>query len=122
MEFRTTSILRIYTGEDVFLGDKPQYKAIVLKAMELGLAGCTVTKGIAGFATHKRGMGRAMSTFASGTGNLPIVIEIVDDKEKIAKLLPYLEKYSKHSFITIEECTYLLTDYLKEKFAQEENK
>ena len=119
MEFRTTSILKIYTGEDVFLGDKPQYKAIVLKAMELGLAGCTVTKGIAGFATHKRGMGRAMSTFASGTGNLPIVIEIVDDKEKIAKLLPYLEKYSKHSFITIKDCTYLVTDYLKEKFAQE---
>lgn len=119
MEFRTTSILKIYTGEDVFLGDKPQYKAIVLKAMEMGLVGCTVSKGIAGFASNKRGMGRAMSTFASGTGNLPIVIEIVDDKEKIAKLLPYLEKYSKHSFITIEECTYLVTDYLREKFAPE---
>lgn len=116
MEFRKTTMLRIYTGEDVFLGDKPLYKAVLLKAMELGLEGATVSRGMAGFAAKKRGMGHGNSNFFSGVGNLPVIIEIVDDYENLYKLLPYLEEKAEHAFITIEECNYLVTDYLREKY------
>lgn len=121
MEFRKTTFLKIYTAEDVIYGDKPLYKAIIHEAISLGLAGATVSKAIAGYSAQKRGIGRAINTFFSGTGNLPIIIEIVDDRENLEKLLPFLEKHAKHSFVTIEEITYLVTDYIREKEADRHN-
>lgn len=122
MEFETTSMLKIYTGEDVICGDKPLYKAIVLKAMELGLAGATVVKCLAGFAAQKRGIGKPVSSFFSGNSNLPIIIEIVDMRENLEKILPFLETHAAHSFVTIEDCTYLVTDYIREKYAEKKVK
>lgn len=113
MEFRTSTVLKIYTGEDVVLEGRPLYKTILAKAYELGLAGATVTKGIAGYATQKRGLGRAVNKLFSGMENMPVIIEIVDSRENLEKLLPYLEKNAKHCFITIKDCTYLVTDYLR---------
>ena len=66
LEFNKTSYLKIYTGEDVLFEDIPLYKAILREARSLGLAGGTVIKGIEGYASKVRGVGRAVSTFISG--------------------------------------------------------
>lgn len=122
MEFRTTTALKIYTGEDVYVDGEPLYKTIVHMAMTLGIAGGTVVKGIAGYAAQKRGMGRSLNTFISGNSNMPIIIEFVDTRQNLEKLLPFLEKKAKHSFITIEDCTYLVTDYIREREASPREK
>ena len=59
LEFEKITFLKIYTGEDVMLDDKPLYKAIIDEARRLQLAGGTVIKGIEGYATKLREIGRA---------------------------------------------------------------
>ena len=90
IEFKKITFLKVYTGEDVMLDDKPLYKAIIEEARRLKLAGGTVMKGIEGYATKLRGVGRAINYFVSGNANYPIVIEIVDSRENLEKLLPFL--------------------------------
>lgn len=121
MEFRKATFLKIYTAEDVICGDKPLYKAIIAEAMSLGLSGATISRAIAGYAAQKRGMGRAVNTLFSGAGNLPIIIEIIDDRANIEKLLPYLEKYAKHTLVVMYEADYLVTDYIREREADRHN-
>lgn len=84
LEFNKTSYLKIYTGEDVLFEDIPLYKAILREARSLGLAGGTVIKGIEGYATKVRGVGRAVSTFISGNANFPVIVELVE-KRKTSK-------------------------------------
>lgn len=113
IEFKNTTFLKIYTGEDVMLDDVPLYKAILREARRLGLAGGTVIKGIEGYATQVRGVGRAVSTFISGNANFPVVVELVDKEENIAKILPYLEKNVTHALVIKGEASYLVTDFMR---------
>lgn len=117
-EFKTVTFLKVYTGEDILLDDIPLYKAILREAMRLGLAGGTVLKGIEGYAAKMRGVGRAMNSFISGNADLPVIVEIVDSRENIAKMLPFLEKYADHSLVLVEESTFLITDYMRCKAAK----
>lgn len=113
LEFRKTTFLKIYTGEDVMLDDIPLYKAIIREARRLKLAGGTVSRGIEGYAANLRGIGRAISTFVSGNANLPVIVEIVDRKENIEKILPFLEKNAEHALVLIEDSTFMVTDYMR---------
>lgn len=114
-EFNQTTFLKIYTGEDVLYNDVPLYKAILREAYNLGLAGGTVIRGIEGFATKMRGVGRAVNTLISGNANLPVLVEIVDSRENIDKILPFLEKNATNALVTIQESTYMVTDYMRER-------
>ena len=116
MEFRKVCKLTIYTGEDVLLDDKPFYKAVVNKTKELGLGGATVVMGKSGFAITKRGAESAMSKFFSGNYNAPMIIIIIDLREHIEKILPFLEQHAAHSLVTLSETEILITDYLRQKF------
>lgn len=125
LEFAKVTFLRIYTGEDVICGDEPLYKAILKEARRLGLAGGTAIKAMTGFAKQTRGSGRAISYFVSGVADVPIIIDIVDDKEKIAKLLPWLDKNARDSLVTLKDTDILVTDYIRKRrieIAQQESK
>lgn len=115
LEFKKTTFLRVYTGEDVLLEDVPLYKAILREARRLGLAGGTVSRGIEGYAANLRGVGRAVNTLISGNANYPMIIEIVDERENIEKILPFLEKNATHALVLVEEATYMVTDYMREQ-------
>ncbi|ABR30058.1 hypothetical protein SU69_00965 [Thermosipho melanesiensis] len=85
-------LLRIYLGEkDTFKG-KPVFEHILKLAYEEGLKGITVLKGIMGFG-HKRHIHR--SDFFALSEDLPIVIDIVDEKERIDS---FLEKVKELPF------------------------
>lgn len=114
-EFNKTTVLKIYTGEDVMYDDMPLYKVILREARRLGLSGGTIMKGIEGYAAKLRGVGRAVNTFISGNANLPVIVEIVDSRENIDKILPFLEKNATHALVLIEESTYMVTDYMRER-------
>ncbi len=118
LEFKKITFLKVYTGEDVLLNDKPLYKAIIEEARRLKLAGGTVTKGIEGYATKLRGVGRAINYFVSGNANYPIIIEIVDSRENLEKILPFLEKNVTHGLVLFEECNCLVTDYTRARDAE----
>ena len=118
IEFKKITFLKVYTGEDVMLDDKPLYKAIIEEARRLKLAGGTVMKGIEGYATKLRGVGRAINYFVSGNANYPIVIEIVDSRENLEKLLPFLEKNVTDGLVLLEDSNYLVTDYTRKREAE----
>ena len=118
IEFKKITFLKVYTGEDVMLDDKPLYKAIIEEARRLKLAGGTVMKGIEGYATKLRGVGRAINYFVSGNANYPIVIEIVDSRENLEKFLPFLEKNVTDGLVLLEDSNYLVTDYTRKREAE----
>jgi len=91
--------LRLFIGETDRHEHLPLYEAIVLKAKELGLAGATVLRGPMGF-----GAGSRIHTakILQLSNDLPLVIELIDSKEKIEQLLPYLEKMMQGGLATLE--------------------
>jgi len=92
-------LLRIFTGDNHRYQHLPLYEAIVLKARELHLAGATVLHGILGFGKSSR---LHESNPLMLSSDLPVVIEIVDDKEKINAFLPVLEQMMPSGLITLE--------------------
>lgn len=115
MEFKKITFLKIYTGEDVMLDDKPLYKAVIEEARRLKLAGGTVIKGIEGYATKLRGVNRAINYFVSGNANYPIIVEIADQRKNLEKILPFLEKNVHQGLVLVEEIEYLVTDYTRKR-------
>ncbi len=92
-------LLRVFIGESDRHGAEPLYRAIVLKARELGLAGATVLRGAMGFGANSKMHTTRLLELSS---DLPILIEIVDRTEKIASLLPFLDEVVAEGLITIE--------------------
>ena len=80
--------MRIYLGESDRLGHLPLYEAIVKKAREQGLAGATVLKGVLGYGAsdHIR-----TSKLLDLSGDMPMVVEIVDEESKIEAFRPVLD-------------------------------
>lgn len=92
-------LLRIFIGEDDQHEGIPLYDWIVREAKQAGLAGATVLRGVEGFGAHSR-LHTAMVLRLSV--DLPIVIEIVDTREKIEAFLPILDGVISEGMATIE--------------------
>ncbi len=93
-------LLRVFIGESDVYEKKPLHEAILNKARELGLSGATVLQGVMGF-----GANSVMHTdrILAMSSDLPIVIELVDSREKIQLLLPQLDAMVTEGMITMEE-------------------
>ena len=93
-------LLRIFIGESDRHDGKLLYEWIVLKARESGLAGATVLRGMMGFGAHSR-----LHTFKIErlSQDLPIIIEIVDTREKLESFLALIDKEIEEGLATLEE-------------------
>ena len=94
------TLLRIFFGESDKFNRKPLYETIVIKARELGLAGATVSRGIMGFGADSR---MHSAKILRLSGDLPVLVEIVDTEENIQKLLPFLDEAVQEGLITMEK-------------------
>src|SRR5512143_980555 len=93
-------LLRIFVGEDDRWEGRPLYEAIVLKAREHGLAGATVLRGLEGFGAHSRIHTTSILRLSE---DLPIVIEIADQAERIQEILPVLDVMVTEGMMTLEK-------------------
>ena len=93
-------LLRIIVGESDRHGSVPLYEAIVLQARELGLAGATVVRACMGFGANSRLHTTRLLRLSI---DLPMVIEIVDRPEQIARLLPFVDDAVHGGLVTIED-------------------
>jgi len=93
-------LLRIFIGESDRHSGQPLYEWIVLKAREEGLAGATVLRGMMGYGAHSR-----LHTFKVErlSLDLPIVIEIVDTREKLEKFLALIDDHVTEGLVTLEK-------------------
>jgi uncharacterized protein len=92
-------LLRIFVGESDRHDGTPLYEWIVRKAREHGLAGATVLRGVEGFGAHSR---LHTAKILRLSEDLPIVIEIVDTKEKIEAFLPTVDAAILEGLATLE--------------------
>jgi uncharacterized protein len=92
-------LLRIFIGESDRWHGKPLYEAIVEVARREGLAGATVLRGIEGFGADSH---LHTSRILRLSEDLPIVVEIVDREEAIARVLPLLDEMVGEGMVTTE--------------------
>jgi PII-like signaling protein len=92
--------LRIYIGEADSWNGKSLYQAIVLKAKALDMAGATVFRGLMGYGANSRIHTARIVELSS---DLPILVEIIDSEEYIAKLLPFLDEMVQEGMVTIDD-------------------
>ena len=93
-------LLRIFIGESDRWQGAPLYEAVVLKARELHLAGATVLRGPMGFGASSRLHTAKVLRLSE---DLPIVIEIVDTREKIDLLMSHIDAMLGDGLVTLEQ-------------------
>lgn len=108
-------LVRIFVGESDRWEGSPLYEAIVQRAREKGLAGATVIKGIEGFGAHNFIHTARILRLAE---DLPIVIEIVDQRERIEAFLPELDAMIPEGLVTLEPVQVILYRVRDEAGAQ----
>ena len=92
-------LVRVFIGESDTWHGKPLYQAIVERVREEGLAGATVVRGIEGFGADSR---LHTSRILRLSEDLPVVVEIVDTEEQIARVLPILDEMVGEGMVTLE--------------------
>lgn len=97
-------LLRIFIGENDRSDGRLLYEMIVESARRRGLAGATVLRGILGFGANSR---IHTSRILRLSQDLPVVVEIVDTKEKIDEFLPELDTLITEGMVTIEKAEVL---------------
>ena len=102
-------ILRIFISSTDKFKHASLYEVIVFAAKRNGLAGATVLKGFMGFGASSTVYSQK---FWEITVKLPIVVEIIDESEKIEKftetIMPYFDKIKHGGIITQEKATIVL--------------
>lgn len=93
------SLLRIFFGEADEYMRRPLHQAIVLKARELHIAGATVLRGPMGFGRTSHLHNAHILRLSI---DLPIIVEIVDETERLKAFVPELQKMMQGGLITME--------------------
>src|SRR5438105_3218044 len=92
--------LTIYLGESDQWQGMPLYVAIVQLLREQGCAGATVSRAVAGYGAgsrlHESGGWRLSS-------DAPVVIQVVDQPERLRRLLPRIEEMLNGGLMTLQE-------------------
>jgi len=102
-------ILRIYVSSTDKFRHGLLYETLVFAAKRYGLSGATVLKGVMGYGSSSK---IRLTRFWEITEKMPVVIEIMDDAEKIEvfiqKILPWFDRISTGCLITCEKADVVL--------------
>ncbi|MGK4598572.1 DUF190 domain-containing protein [Amycolatopsis sp. w19] len=92
--------LSVHVGEDDVWHHKPLYHEIVRRAHDAGLAGASVFRGIEGYGARSL---IHTTRLLSLSEDLPVLIVIVDEEERIRAFLPQLDELIDEGLVTLEE-------------------
>jgi PII-like signaling protein len=108
-------VVRIYIDSADTFDGKPLWQYLIHRAKADGLAGATVFKGVAGMGAHSE-----IHTFEiwALAQKLPVVIEIIDDAEKIDAFLDRYDTAIEEGLITLSDVEVIR--YKHPQFAREE--
>jgi PII-like signaling protein len=93
-------LVRIFIGESDRTGHTSLYLALLQLFRERGLAGATVTKGVAGFGANSI---IHTTRILDVSSDLPLVIEVVDTQQHIDSVLPDVDRMMGGGLITMEK-------------------
>src|SRR3954471_1554287 len=93
-------LLRVFVNESDRYDGRAVYETIVRAAREQGLAGATALRAIEGFGAG----GRIRSVKVLHLSeDVPIVVEIIDTPERIAAILPTIDRIVAEGVVTVEK-------------------
>jgi PII-like signaling protein len=95
-------LMRIFVGESKKQGNRPLYEALVDLFLTEGFAGATVLKGVAGFGAHRVYHTHKLLELSC---DMPMVIEVIDCREKIDAIMPRVDEMMEGGLITLEKAT-----------------
>lgn len=103
--------LRIYLSTTDTYHNKTLYEYIIQLAFKQDMYGATVIKGITGYGASSRKI--ESSKFLEFSSKLPVIIEIIDENERILNFFentikPLIESIEKGSIVTIEPVEILI--------------
>lgn len=93
-------MLRVIVSEDDKWEGEPLYEAIIKRFIMMDIAGATVYKAIAGYGPHRRFHKKKTLT---STGELPILITVIDSEENVNKVLPILDDMVKEGIVILSD-------------------
>ncbi len=93
------SLMRVFIGESDRYQGRPLYEVLLELFRKEGFAGATVLKGVAGFGARSHLHTDRLLRLSQ---DLPLVIEVVDNEEKIDKIIPQLDGMLQGGMITLE--------------------
>ena len=94
------TLMRIFLGESDRWQHQPLYEALVELLRREGFAGATVLKGAMGFGAHSI---THTDRILRLSGDLPVVVEVVESQAKIDAILPQLDTMLKGGMVTLEK-------------------
>lgn len=94
------TLLRIFIGESDRHQGQPLHQWLVQQAHNQGLAGATVLRGLEGYGARSRLHTARIMRLSS---DLPLVVEIVDSREKIEAFLPLVDEGVREGLATLEK-------------------
>jgi predicted transcriptional regulator len=95
-----TKRLKVYVAESDLWRGKPLYFVLLEILIKEGVAGATVTRGIAGFGAHSRIHTASILRLSE---DIPLIIEVVDSAEKISAALEKIYPMVQEGLITLED-------------------
>ncbi len=96
----SNTVLRIYFGESDRIHRKPFSDYVFDRAREHRLAGCTVFRALTGYGATS--IVRTATVFAL-SADLPMVIEIVDERARIEAFLAQLDPVMPGCLVTLQD-------------------
>lgn len=94
---QTVKLLRLYTDEGAYLGDRRVFEVIASRARDAGLAGVTVLEARLGF-----GRSAHMHQRHVFENDRALVIEIVDDEARLRSFVASLDDVPDIGLVTLE--------------------
>ena len=98
-------LLRVFIGESDKFEGRPLYQVIVERARRRELAGATVVRGYLGFGANSRIHSARVLRLSE---DLPMVIEIVDEPERINAFVEELDGMIGEGLVTLEKVEVLI--------------
>ena len=93
-------LMRIFIGEADRFDKKPLYQALVELFRREKLAGATVLRGTTGFGAKSHLHTTQLLRLSQ---DLPVVIEVVDGRDNIDKVMPQIDQMVQDGLITLEK-------------------
>jgi PII-like signaling protein len=99
------TLMRIHIGESDRWHGKPLYNAIVELLRAEKFSGATVLRGVGGFGSSSVYHTEKIMRLSQ---DLPIVIEVIENAERIEKMLPELDQMIGGGLVTLEKVRVIL--------------
>ncbi len=104
------TLMRVFIGESDRCSDgahkgRPLYEALLLFFRERGFAGTTVVRGMAGFGASARLHTDRVLRLST---DLPVILEVVEEEERIQEVLPELDAMIGGGLVTLEKARVIL--------------